>query len=272
MNGPSLSDAVVEQLAAVLTRVLETGSSKSSGPSEPGGPEVRRLALSGAATVLPAVLALQQIQERVRAHGGADSWNGLLHRRCLMISSGSGAGAPGTFQSSPGPSVQRVARAGRELIRAVAEVRVGGRRWRVVHELARRTSVDRPATAVQGKLTELGAGFDPLADGVFYRLGSDDVAAWAEATGDRNAIHLLPGRAAKAGLQVGPDDVVAHGLLVGALSLAVCAPSSRRRTVLRFIGPVDVPVPRQGGEWASLAVSPGAGDVAHGGRPVLRRW
>lgn len=273
MNGPNLSDAVVGRLAAVLARVLETGSSESSVPSEPGGPEMRRLALSGATAVLPAVLALQQLQERVRAHGGADSWNGLLHRRCLMILSGSGEAASEAFQNSPGPSLRRIVHAEWELIRAVVEVRVGGRQWRVVHELARCTPVDRPATAVRGKLTELGAGFDPPDDGAFYRLGSDDIAAWAEATGDRNAIHLLPGRAARAGLQVGPDDVVAHGLLVGALSLAVCAPSTRHQTSLRFTGPVEVPIPRQGGrgQWASLAVSPGAGDVVQGGRPVLRR-
>lgn len=273
MNGPNLSDAVVGRLAAVLARVLETGSSESSVPSEPGGPEMRRLALSGATAVLPAVLALQQLQERVRAHGGADSWNGLLHRRCLMILSGSGEAASEAFQNSPGPSLRRIVHAEWELIRAVVEVRVGGRQWRVVHELARRTPVDRPATAVRGKLTELGAGFDPPDDGAFYRLGSDDIAAWAEATGDRNAIHLLPGRAARAGLQVGPDDVVAHGLLVGALSLAVCAPSTRHQTSRRFTGPVEVPIPRQDGrgQWASLAVSPGAGDVVQGGRPVLRR-
>lgn len=273
MNGPNLSDAVVGRLAAVLARVLETGSSESSVPSEPGGPEMRRLALSGATAVLPAVLALQQLQERVRAHGGADSWNGLLHRRCLMILSGSGEAASEAFQNSPGPSLRRIVHAEWELVRAVVEVRVGGRQWRVVHELARRTPVDRPATAVRGKLTELGAGFDPPDDGAFYRLGSDDIAAWAEATGDRNAIHLLPGRAARAGLQVGPDDVVAHGLLVGALSLAVCAPSTRHQTSLRFTGPVEVPIPRQDGrgQWASLAVSPGAGDVVQGGRPVLRR-
>lgn len=273
MNGPNLSDAVVGRLAAVLARVLETGSSESSVPSEPGGPEMRRLALSGATAVLPAVLALQQLQERVRAHGGADSWNGLLHRRCLMILSGSGEAASEAFQNSPGPSLRRIVHAEWELVRAVVEVRVGGRQWRVVHELARRASVDRPAMAVRGKLTELGDGFDPPDDGAFYRLRSDDIAAWAEATGDRNAIHLLPGRAARAGLQVGPDDIVAHGLLVGALSLAVCAPSTRHQTSLRFTGPVEVPIPRQDGrgQWASLAVSPGAGDVVQGGRPVLRR-
>ena len=273
MNGPNLSDAVVGRLAAVLARVLETGSSESSVPSEPGGPEMRRLALSGATAVLPAVLALQLLLERVRALDGAESWNGLLHRRCLMILSGSGEAASEAFQNSPGPSLRRIVHAEWELIRAVVEVRVGGRQWRVVHELARRTPVDRPATAVRGKLTELGAGFDPPDDGAFYRLGSDDIAAWAEATGDRNAIHLLPGRAARAGLQVGPDDVVAHGLLVGALSLAVCAPSTRHQTSLRFTGPVEVPIPRQDGrgQWASLAVSPGAGDVVQGGRPVLRR-
>ena len=164
MNGPNLSDAVVGRLAAVLARVLETGSSESSVPSEPGGPEMRRLALSGATAVLPAVLALQQLQERVRAHDGADSWNGLLHRRCLMILSGSGEAASEAFQNSPGPSLRRIVHAEWELIRAVVEVRVGGRqsigRQRRSGGNSRNSGPDliRPTTV---RFTVLGATTSP---------------------------------------------------------------------------------------------------------------
>lgn len=266
VNGLSPWDDV-ERLAAVLAGVLETGS---FGLSQT---QLRRLALRGAALSLPPALVMQRFQGRLRAQDGTAVWNGLLHRRCLMSPSGAGDGAPGTSRCPEGMSVQRTVRAGWELIRVTAEVQSVGRRWRVTHELARRGPADQPAARKPRKITESRAGFDPPSDDGIYRLAYDDVVAWAEATGDRNAIHLLPGRAAELGLEAGPDDVVAHGLLLGALSLAVARPSPHQQIRLRFIGAADVPAHcLDGGEaWTTLVVDPGSGDIARGGRLVLRR-
>ena len=197
-------------------------------------------------------MAMRQVQEWMRAHDEPASWDGLLHRRCLMRPCSVRAGASKVLQGTGGP-----------------EVRVGGGSWQVTHELARRTSVP----AMTGKLTEPGTAFDPMTGGALYRLTYGDVAAWAEATGDRNAIHILPRRAAAAGLRTGPDAVAAHGLLLGALSLAVAAPSSQQQVDLRFIGSADVPVARCGGGglWARLCVDAASGDIAQGRRLVLRR-
>ena len=265
MNSSRLSDDAVEQLAAVLAGVLGTGS---PGPPQP---ETRHAALRGAALVLPAVMAMRQVQEWMRTHDEPASWDGLLHRRCLMRPCSVRAGASKVLQGSGGPVVRRTGRAGWELIRTTVEVRVGGGSWQVTHELARRTSADLPA--MTGKLTEPGTAFDPMTGGALYRLTYGDVAAWAEATGDRNAIHILPRRAAAAGLRTGSDAVAAHGLLLGALSLAVAAPSSHQQIDLRFIGSADVPVARCGGGglWARLCVDAASGDIAQGRRLVLRR-
>ena len=83
----------------------------------------------------------------------------------------------------------------------------------------------------------------------------------------------MPGRAAAAGLSVGPGEVVAHGLLLGAISLALVQPSPSRQNGLVFIGSADVPASGCGAEesWATLAVDPVSGDIAQGRRPVLRR-
>ena len=265
MNSSRLSDDAVEQLAAVLAGVLGTGS---PGPPQP---ETRHAALRGAALVLPAVMAMRQVREWMRAHDEPASWDGLLHRRCLMRPCSVRAGASKVLQGTGGPVVRRTGRAGWELIRTTVEVRVGGGSWQVTHELARRALDDLPA--MTDKLTESGAAFDPIAGGAFYRLTYADVASWAEATGDRNAIHLLPGRAAAAGLGTGPDAVAAHGLLLGALSLAVAAPSSQQQMCLRFVGSAGVPVSRCGGgePWARLCIDAAGGDIVQGRRLVLRR-
>ncbi|WP_296497728.1 MaoC/PaaZ C-terminal domain-containing protein [uncultured Actinomyces sp.] len=275
MNASRLSDDVVERLAAVLAEVLATGSPDPSSPSEPSeasGAEVRRLALRGAAAILPAVLAMQQVQEWVRTRGGV-AWGGLLHRRCVMVPPPLRVDAAGPPFSVGGTTVRRADRSGWELLRATTEVSAGGCHWQGTHDLARRTSVHWAAATGAGKLTDPGAGFDPPSGGRFYRLAYRDIRSWAEATEDRNPIHLLPGGAVEAGLRTGPDDVVAHGLLVAALSLAVVQPSTDRRISLRFIGSVDVPAsPRNEVEaWATVAVEPGTGVVIQDRCPVLRR-
>lgn len=265
MNPSRLPDDAVEQLAAVLAGVLGTGS-----PREPQ-PETRHAARRGATLIYPAVMAMRQVQEWMQAHDEPAAWDGLLHRRCLMRPVSVSAGASEALQGAGGPAVRRTERAGWELIRTTVEVRVGGGSWQVIHELARRASADLPA--MTEKLTESGVAFDPVAGGAFYRLTYADVASWAEATGDRNAIHLLPGRAAAAGLGTGPDAVAAHGLLLGALSLAVAAPSSQQQICLRFVGSAGVPVSCSGGGelWARLSVDAAGGDIVQGRRLVLRR-
>jgi len=105
------------------------------------------------------------------------------------------------------------------------------------------------------------------------RLTDADIASGADVSGDRNPIHLLPGRAAEAGLSAGSNEVVAHGLLLGAISLALVQSSSLRQTSLVFIGSADVPASEcsAGEPWVTLAVDLSNGDIVQGVRPILRR-
>lgn len=267
VNGLSFCDDAVERLAAVLSGVLATGSSGLSDR------EAHRQARRGATAILPAVQALHRIQSRLRDCRGEAAWEGLVHRRCRMSVSPTGGGVAPGADAADGISIRQVERAGWELIQATVEVPVEGRYWRVTHDLARRTSPPGPDAVENGALPAPGAGFDTLAGCVFYRLTDSDVVSWAQASGDRNPIHLLPGRAAEAGLSVGSGEVVAHGLLLGAISLALVQPSPSRQVGLVFIGSADVPAPECGAEesWAMLAVDPVGGDITQGRRPVLRR-
>ena len=267
VNGLSSCDDAVERLAAVLSGVLATSSSEVSDR------EAHRQARRGATAILPAVHALHRIQSRLRDCRGEAAWDGLVHRRCRMNASPTGGGvAPGPA-AADGGSIRQVERAGWELLQATAEVAVAGWCWTVTHELARRTLPPRQNTVDKRKLTALEARFDTPSDSVFYRLTDTDVDSWAQASGDRNPIHLLPGRAAAAGLSVGSHEVVAHGLLLGAISLALVQSSPLRQIGLVFIGSADVPASECGAEesWAMLAVDPVSGDITQGRRPVLRR-
>ena len=267
MNGLSLGDDAVERLAAVLTGVLATGS------SQPSNCVTHRWALRGATAILPAVQAMQQVQGWLRDHREETAWEGLVHRRCRMIMSPAGDGVDAGPGPSDGVTIRQAERAEWERIQATVEVPVAGQRWRVTHELARRMGPRRRSADENGKLTVSGTGFDTPSDARFYRLAAADVASWAEVSGDRNPVHLLPGRAAEAGLTTGSGEVAAHGLLLGAISLAVAQSSPLRQIGLVFIGSADVPTSgRSTGEsWVTLAVDPVSGDVAQGRRPVLRR-
>ena len=267
VNGLSSCDDAVERLAAVLSGVLSTGSSGLSDR------EAHRQARRGATAILPAVQAMHRIQDRLWDCRGETAWEGLVHRRCRMSPSPTGGAAGPGPAAAEGVSIRQVERAGWELIQATVEAPVEGQYWRVTHELARRTSPPGPGTVENGKLTAPGTGFDTPSGCVFYRLTDSDVGSWAQASGDRNPIHLMPGRAAAAGLSVGPGEVVAHGLLLGAISLALVQPSPSRQNGLVFIGSADVPASECGAEesWATLAVDPVSGDIAQGRRPVLRR-
>ena len=267
MNGPSSCDDAVERLTAVLDGVLATASS-----GRPGS-QVHRQARRGATAILPAVQAMHQVQGWVRDCRGEAFWEGLVHRRCRMSVRPVGGGAALGTDMPDGASIRQVERAGWELIQATVELTVTGQHWRVIHELARRTLPPRQDDVGKGKLTALEARFDTPSDSVFYRLTDTDVDSWAQASEDRNPIHLLPGRATEAGLSAGSGEVVAHGLLLGAISLALVQSSPLRQTDLVFIGSADVPESGSGaGEpWATLAVDPASGDIAQGRRPVLRR-
>ena len=267
MNGLSLCDDALERLAAVLTGILATGSSESSSC------ETHHRALRGAAGILPAVQAMHQVQGWVRDHRGDAAWEGLVHRRCRMSASPAGAEAATGRAVPDGVSIRQVERAGWELVQATVKVLVMGRHWCVTHELARRTRPSQQGAVDHGKLTVPGAGFDTPPDSGFYRLTDADIASWADVSGDRNPIHLLPGRAAEAGLSAGSNEVVAHGLLLGAISLALVQSSSLRQTSLVFIGSADVPESECDAEelWVTLAVDPTSGDIAQGRRPILRR-
>ena len=99
-------------------------------------------------------------------------------------------------------------------------------------------------------------------------LTRQDVVRWAQASGDRNALHLVPGAAGRAGLAGGPGDVVAHGLMLAALSTALVPPDGAEDAL-----EVRMPAPAVLSATGSvlLAVSPSTGDVVCGGRTVLRR-
>ena len=267
MNGISPGEDIVERLAAVLSGVLATGSSMSSSR------ETHRQALRGATAILPAVQAMHQIQEWVRDCRGDVAWEGLVHRRCRMSVRPAGDGVALGTDAPDGVSIRQVERAGWELIQATVELTVTGQHWRVIHELARRTRPSQQGAVDHGKLTAPGTGFDTPPDSGFYRLTDADIASWADASGDRNPIHLLPGRAAEAGLSAGSNEVVAHGLLLGAISLALVQSSSLRQTRLVFIGSADVPASEcsAGEPWVTLTVDLSNGDIVQGVRPILRR-
>ena len=267
MDAPSPCDDAVERLAAVLTGVLATSSSEVSDR------EAHLQARRGATAILPAVQAMHQVQDWVRDCRGAAAWEGLVHRRCRMSARPEADAAALGVDAADGGSIRQVERAGWELIQATVEAPAEGQYWRVTHELARRTSPSGADAVDKRKLTAPGAGFDTPSGCVFYRLADSDVVSWAQASGDRNPIHLLPGRAAEAGLSVGSGEVVAHGLLLGAISLALVQPSPSRQVGLVFIGSADVPASECGAEesWAMLAVDPVSGDITQGRRPVLRR-
>ena len=272
MNTPGPCDDVVERLAAVLAGILATESAEPSASPGPSSPTAGRLALRGATAILPAVLAMRQLQEWMRGHRGSASWDGLLHRRCRMTPAHLSTEAAVSSADPSGLVIQQIDRAGWELLRATTRVDVGTGDWHVTHEVARRAEA-HPRVSGGWEITDGGAGINPSSGARSCLLTYGDIVSWSEVTGDRNPIHLLPGRAAEAGLRAGTNDVVAHGLLVGALSLALVQSSSHRHIGLEFIGSADVPTsPRGDGEpGATLVVDLDTGAIVQAGRPVLRR-
>lgn len=253
------------------------------------GAETRERAAAAAAAITPAVAALELL-----ADGALDvPWDGLVHRRCRIVPPAPGEGSG---RSGREPVVQRLGSAERAgWWTARAEVEADG--VLVVHELARRVTdeSEAPSAPVPGAGTELsgaaaearpadgrpaegaavlalrpGAGTSPGTcpggqDPAGLRITPAAIASWAEATGDRNALHLRPGAARAAGLPAGPDEVVAHGLLLAALSLAV-VPAGDGPVDLRLLAPCAVPA-----AGCAVDVDPVTGAVRAHGRTLLRR-
>lgn len=261
---------------AGMTRVVARILARDARFADP-----QRCARSGVEAVLPAVLGLV----RARSSLPAGDRDGLVHRRCRIRRRPDGAV----------PSAPRCAvRASWELTAVV--VHVG--RWEVTHWLARhlertggggaegvgadggpRARVENDGARLEpsagrscggaraGKdglrAPDAGATADAVAR---LRIDAADLSAWARAGADPNIIHLRPGAARAAGLAVGGDEAVAHGLLLAALSLAV-VPLRARGVDLRFTAPVAVPL--AGGPTA-VSVT-GRGDLADRRGTALRR-
>ena len=90
-------------------------------------------------------------------------------------------------------------------------------------------------------------------------LRARDVADWAAWSGDRNAVHRVPGAARAAGLAVGEGAVVAHGMCLAAIALGLRG-AEPRGVRLRFLAPCavtgDAVVPLWWEETTGLLRSP----------------
>lgn len=273
-----------------LEQVLEAVLAASA--AVPGGASAA--ARRGSRAILPAVVSLRELQRTPQL----GHWHGLLHRRCRLAPARAG------FDE---PRAEADERAGWRLVRA--RVRVGaddaGSAWPrgadVVHDLTRRLGEAhradahasarptgrrvRPATPrppAAGSLAPGSAQGRPRArsarTGRTVLVRARDIAAWADAGGDSNRVHLVPGAARDAGLRAGPDDVVAHGLLLAAVSLALVPPTGDAID-LRMPAPLLVPArigppgegPPAGDRAAALLAVSDGGDLIAGGRRVLRR-
>lgn len=193
-----------------------------------------------AQALLPAIVALDGLANRL-AHDTAPGTcgtktpglAGLIHRRCRV--------APADARGhAGGAGLRRAVRGDWELIHSTTWVPDAGPAWTtgavVTHDLARRTtssSLGSPLGA-DGHAPGLAPGPAPE-----LTLAAVDLRAWARATGDHNPIHLHPGAALRAGIPVGEGDVVAHGLLLGAISLALVPASGAVN--LRFTGAAPLP-------------------------------
>ena len=264
---------------AGMTRVVARILARDARASDP-----LRCARSGVEAILPAVLGLV----RARPSLPAGDRDGPVHRRCRIRRRPDGA-AP--------PAPRSTARAGWELTVVVVHVD----RWEVTHWLAHRlertggTGADAGGVGAHGgPRARAGGGgvrLEPSAGrscggarggengarnsdagatagaAARPRIDAADLSAWASAGADPSTIHLRPGAARAAGLAVGGDEVVAHGLLLAALSLAVVPLGLARGVDLRFTAPVAVPL--AGGSTA-VAVT-GRGDLVDRRGTALRR-
>ena len=214
--------------------LIARGVTGPRGPQPSDGEPPRRLA---SPVLTAAVRAVDAVREAV----GPRAWDGLVHRGCSVGARGAGPAAA--------PLLLRAERGGWELLRA--QVVVDGRL--VTHELARLVG-EAPvpaAPAPSGQEVPQGART--------WFLRARDVADWAAWSGDRNAVHRVPGAARAAGLAVGQGAVVAHGMCLAAIALGLRG-AEPRGVRLRFLAPCavtgDAVVPLWWEETTGLLRSP----------------
>lgn len=260
------------------------GSAPSVGPGAPGGAGprpgevaslleqlLRRSGTDDAASrarqvaywLQPVLVSMGQVRQQVgEQHGDA-----LVHHRCLLRLRGPAPAASSDLEE-PGRLRTRVqvrgSRAGWELLHAsTCWAAAGPQPPQVVHELARRR--EGQAAVVTAPRPSAAPAVSSSQRLVLVPLDLTDVRAWAQASGDHNLLHLQPGWAQRLGLAAGEREVVAHGLLLAALSLAVVLPHEQAAD-LRFLRPL----PLAAGVPAQVGVDP-AGGVWGAGQRLLRR-
>ena len=197
--------------------LIARGVTRPRGPQPSDGGLPRRLA---SPVLAAAVRAVDAVREAV----GPRAWDGLVHRGCSVGARGVGPAAA--------PLLLRAERGGWELLRA--QVVVDGRL--VTHELARLVGEAPVPAASAPSDQEVPQGART------WFLRARDVADWAAWSGDRNAVHRVPGAARAAGLAVGEGAVVAHGMCLAAIALGLRG-AEPRGVRLRFLAPCAVTVP-----------------------------
>lgn len=246
----------MDDLAAVLDRLLEDGGAAA-------GPAARL----GAACVLPAIRSLGA----VAAQQAVTSWDGVVHRRCRIEPVGAAATEEGDARAgqavtSPGSaargeegalSVSRTVKGRWELVRARLVLEEAGEAWPggavITHDFARRLpgggDEERPGPAPRpdapgqpGGVAHRPQGRESATECLSVVVAHERVLEWAEASGDRNVVHTSAGAARRAGLRAGSDEVVVHGLLLGAVSSGLVPPEPGRPLSLTFVAPATVPV------------------------------
>lgn len=214
--------------------LIARGVTRPRGPQPSDGEPPRRLASS---VLTAAVRAVDAVREAV----GPRAWDGLVHRGCSVGARGAGPAAA--------PLLLRAERGGWELLRA--QVVVDGRL--VTHELARLVGEAPVPAASAPSDQEVPQGART------WFLRARDVADWAAWSGDRNAVHRVPGAARAAGLAVGEGAVVAHGMCLAAIALGLRG-AEPRGVRLRFLAPCavtgDAVVPLWWEETTGLLCSP----------------
>lgn len=214
--------------------LIARGVTGPRGPQPSDGEPPRRLA---SPVLTAAVRAVDAVREAV----GPRAWDGLVHRGCSVGARGAGPAAA--------PLLLRAERGGWELLRA--QVVVDGRL--VTHELARLVGEAPVPAAPAPSCQEVPEGART------WFLRARDVADWAAWSGDRNAVHRVPGAARAAGLAVGEGAVVAHGMCLAAIALGLRG-AEPRGVRLRFLAPCavtgDAVVPLWWEETTGLLRSP----------------
>ena len=214
--------------------LIARGVTGPRGPQPSDGEPPRRLA---SPVLTAAVRAVDAVREAV----GPRAWDGLVHRGCSVGARGAGPAAA--------PLLLRAERGGWELLRA--QVVVDGRL--VTHELARLVGEAPVPAASAPSDQEVPQGART------WFLRARDVADWAAWSGDRNAVHRVPGAARAAGLAVGQGAVVAHGMCLAAIALGLRG-AEPRGVRLRFLAPCavtgDAVVPLWWEETTGLLRSP----------------